>query len=186
VDVDPVESPHFAGEVTYQLSLLRRTRTLELHAEDLRVSRPRIEVQGRRIPARLVRRADRGTLEVHPAEPLPAGEASLQLSFRGKLRSDLRGLYDARSGERRYAFTQLEAADARRFFPCFDEPSFKARFQISVTTGHANTVLSNAPADKIEPLGGGRKRVHFRPTPPLSTYLLALAVGELEASEPTF
>ena len=60
----------------------------------------------------------------------------------------------------------------------------KARFRISVTTASTNTVLSNEPVAKIEPLEGGRKTVHFEPTPPLSTYLVALAVGELEASEP--
>ena len=60
----------------------------------------------------------------------------------------------------------------------------KARFRLSVTTATQNTVLSNHPVEKLEPLGRGRKTVHFRRTPPLSTYLLALAVGELAASEP--
>ncbi|MCP5065155.1 MAG: M1 family peptidase [bacterium] len=185
VEVDPSQSDGFQGEVVHRLELARRTRGIELHADDLRLSRVRVEVDGRKVAASLVRCPERETVKIQLAESVPAGEATLSLSFRGKLRSDLRGLYAARAEERRYAFTQLEAADARRFFPCFDEPSFKARFRISVTTGAGNTVLSNGPAEKTVPLDNGRKTVHFERTPPLSTYLLALAVGDLEVSAPT-
>jgi puromycin-sensitive aminopeptidase len=183
VEVDPARGGGFRGEVEHRLELDRPVSRIELHAADLRVSRARLVSGGR---------TRRGSLALHPeadlavvsfAEPVPAGEATLELRFAGQLRGDLRGLYGARSGERAYAFTQLEAADARRFFPCFDEPAMKARFALSVTTGSRHTVLSNQPVAKIEPLVGGRKRVHFERTPPLSTYLLALAVGELEASE---
>ena len=87
-------------------------------------------------------------------------------------------------GEREYAFTQLEATDARKFFPCFDEPIMKARFRISVTTGECNEVLSNAPISRCEEHGDGRKTIHFAETPPLSTYLVALAVGPLVSSKP--
>jgi puromycin-sensitive aminopeptidase len=184
VEVDPSRGPAFRGEVRQRLRLERPARSLELHAADLRVSRPRLTVGGRLRRGTLVAHPELERVEIAFAEPVPAGEAELELSFAGKLRGDLRGLYAARAGERAYALTQLEAADARRFFPCFDEPSFKARFQLSVTTASRNTVLSNEPVAKVEPLGGGRKRVHFEPTPPLSTYLLALAVGELEASDP--
>jgi len=184
VSLDPQSDAAFEGEVVHRLRLDKRRRSLELHADDLAVTAPVVEVAGRRLRGRLVKHPERETLEVQLSETLPPGEATLRLAFRGKLRGDLRGLYAAQSGERRYAFTQLEAPDARRFFPCFDEPAMKARFRLSVTTATHNTVLSNNPVEKIEPLGRGRKTVHFRRTPPLSTYLLALAVGELVASEP--
>jgi puromycin-sensitive aminopeptidase len=182
VEVDPALSGRFRGEVTHRLEIGARHRTIELHAADLAVSAAWIETGGRRLRGRVTLHPERQTAVVRFDGTVPPGEARLRLAFSGKLRGDLRGLYAARAGERRYAFTQLEAADARRFFPCFDEPAMKARFTLSVTTGHGNTVLSNTPVAKVEPLGGGRKTVHFRPTPPLSTYLLALAVGELEAS----
>ncbi len=185
VELDPRRSRAFRGEVRHRLQLDRARRSIELHADDLSVSRPRLEIEGRTLRGRIEAHPERETLELHFDESVPAGEATLHLAFRGRLRDDLRGLYFARSGERRYAFTQLEAADARRFFPCFDEPSFKARFRVSVTTATAHTVLSNSPVEKVEPLGEGRKKVHFERTPLLSTYLLALAVGELEASRPT-
>ena len=185
LDVDPARDDRFSGVVRHTLEIDRSTRTLELHAADLRVSKPRVTIGERTLRGRLERQPERETIQIQLDEPVPAGEATLELAFAGRLRSDLRGLYAARSGTRPYAFTQLEAADARRFFPCFDEPAFKARFALTVTTGSAHTVLSNQPAEKVEPLGGGRKRVSFSRTPPLSTYLLALAVGELEASEST-
>jgi len=116
-------------------------------------------------------------------KPVPAGAAVLRLGFAGRLRKDLCGLYGVSVEKRRYAFTQLEAADARKFFPCFDEPSMKARFSISVTTSTANKVVSNSAERRTERLTGGRKTVHFAQTPPLSTYLIALAVGDLEASK---
>jgi len=184
VEVDPQDGPAFTGQVSHRLQLDRRRRSIELHADDLAVTQASVVAAGRRVRGRIVSHPERETIEVRLAEALPPGEATLTLSFRGKLRSDLRGLYAASAGERKYAFTQLEAADARRFFPCFDEPALKARFRLSVTTASGNTVLSNNPVEKIEPLGRGRKTVHFRRTPPLSTYLLALAVGELAASEP--
>ena len=185
LEVDPSKSRSFRGEVALDLHLERRRRSIELHAAELRVSRARLETEGRTWRGRIELHPERETIEVHFDRPIPAGEATLRLAFAGKLRSDLRGLYAARSERRSYAFTQLEAADARRFFPCFDEPAMKARFRVSVATGAGNEVVSNSPVEKVEPLGGGRKRVRFMPTPPLSTYLLALAVGELEASPPT-
>ena len=185
VEVDPSETDAFRGEVRHELEISRSRPRLELHSDSLRVSGARLEVEGRTLRGRIEKRPERETIEIDFGRAVPAGRATLHLAFRGRLRSDLRGLYAASAGKRKYAFTQLEAADARRFFPCFDEPSFKAEFALSVTTGRGNTVLSNSPVDKVEPLEGRRKRVHFERTPKLSTYLLALGVGELVASPPT-
>jgi puromycin-sensitive aminopeptidase len=185
LELDPARGRAFKGEVALDLHLERRRRSVELHAAELRVSRARLETEQGTLRGTVEPHTERETIEVRFDRPIPTGDATLRLAFAGRLRSDLRGLYAASSDDRQYAFTQLEAADARRFFPCFDEPAMKARFRISVTTTTGNTVLSNSPVAKVEPLGGGRKRVHFERTPPLSTYLLALAVGELEASQPT-
>ncbi len=185
VEVDPARDDRFEGEVRHTLQLARRRSRISLHAADLRLSRARVIVGDRTLRGRIVPRPEREAIDVELPESVPAGEVTLEIAFRGRLRGDLRGLYAAKDGNRPYAFTQLEAADARRFFPCFDEPSMKARFQISVTTARKHTVLSNQPVAKVEPISGRRKIVHFERTPPLSTYLLALAVGELEASKPT-
>src|SRR5581483_7966592 len=153
-----------------------------LHAADLRITRAAAEAGGAAIGARAtLLRADEA-VRLRFARPLPAGEAVLALEFAGTLNQHLRGLYAASAGGRRYAFTQCEAADARRILPCFDEPSFKARFRVSVTARAGDTVLSNSPIEREEPGPEGTRTVRFAPTPPLSTYLLALAVGPLEAS----
>jgi puromycin-sensitive aminopeptidase len=184
VEVDPSRSDAFRGEVGIALTLARRSRAIRLHARDLRVSHPRVEWKGGSLRGRIVALPDVEMIEVVFEEPVPPGEATLKLRFSGRLRRDLCGLYGASVGRRRYAFTQLEATDARKFFPCFDEPAMKARFRLRVTTGAANAVVSNAPVARTRRHGDRRKTVEFAETPPLSTYLVALAVGELERSRP--
>ncbi len=156
-----------------------------LHAAELRIERATWSpgsAAGRAMRGRLTRQRDRETVEVRLPAPTPAGTGTLGLRFSGALHKGLLGLNGVRSDGRSYAFTQLEAADARRFFPCFDEPTFKARFTFRVTTDGANAIVSNAPAvyERVHP--DGSKTVEFAPTPPLSTYLCALAVGPLEVS----
>ncbi len=183
VEVDPQRSHAFRGEVAHEVELDASRRRIRLHAVDLRLSKPRIEIAGRLRAGRVKKLSTAGMIAVEFDPPVPAGAAVLHLGFAGRLRKDLSGLYGVSVGKRRYAFTQLEAADARKFFPCFDEPALKARFSISVTTSTSNKVLSNAPVIRTERHGEGRKTVHFAETPLLSTYLIALAVGDLEASK---
>jgi puromycin-sensitive aminopeptidase len=184
VEVDPSRGDGFQGTVTHALELDRSRRVILLHAKDLRVTRPEARFAERRLRGRVTFVPDVEMIEVSFPEPLPAGPVTLELVFAGKLRKDLCGLYGARAGKQPYAFTQLEATDARKFFPCFDEPSFKARFRLAVTTGAKNAVISNAPVARTKKLPRSRKRVEFQRTPPLSSYLVALAVGELERSRP--
>ncbi len=184
LELDPTRSRRYRGRVRVALRLSRATRVIELHAVDLALRGARVEQAGALVRARIEPVPEHESVRVLPARPLRAGEAVLELRFSGRLRDDLRGLYLARSGKRRYAFTQLEAADARRFFPCFDEPAFKAQLELEVTTAARLAVVSNSKPLEQTPAGRGRKRVRFAPTPLLSTYLLALAVGELQASAP--
>jgi puromycin-sensitive aminopeptidase len=182
LDVDPVRGPRYAGEVAIRVQLDRPRSRIELHAAELELGKVRVEgAEGARA-ARVKLDAAKQTATLELDRPVGPGEATLRIPFAGRLREDLRGLYAAVSGERPYAFTQLEAADARRFFPCFDEPAMKARFTLEVETRASLATLSNAPIARTAKLPGGRKRVRFAETPRLSTYLVALAVGELERS----
>ncbi len=194
----------FRGEVVIELDLKRQRQTIELHAADITIDhaeiaprdakakppQPKVHVPGAKpvgppinqMAVAIVPHGARETVEVKFLRPVGPGKYALSLAYHGNLQERLRGLYMARVGDERYAFTQLEAADARRFFPCFDEPDMKARFTFSVTARAGLTVISNNPLERSTHNTNGTTTFHFKTTPPLSTYLCALAVGELEGS----
>jgi puromycin-sensitive aminopeptidase len=180
-ELDP-SRPGFRGEARYALQLDRATRTLELHAADLSISRALARSDGRALKARVELLPDEERLRLHFERPLAAGAVRLELAFRGKVRRDLRGLYRSVDRENPWLATQLCPTDARRFFPAFDEPAIKLRYRIAATVPSDQTVLSNSPVEFEEEAGRGKKTVHFAPTPPLSAYLIALLVGPFESS----
>jgi puromycin-sensitive aminopeptidase len=182
LDVDPVRGPDYTGEATIRLQLEKPRRQIVLHAAELRIVRARVESSEGSAAAQVTLDATRQTATFALPRPVGPGDVTLRISFAGRLRNDLRGLYAASADGQAYAFSQLEAAEARRFFPCFDEPSMKARFTLRVETRAELAVLSNSPIVRTEKLADNRKRVHFAETPRLSTYLIALAVGALERS----
>ena len=179
--VDPARKA-FRGEVEISLEVEAGTRSIELHAVDLELGAASArDSEGELRVVRIRPNPKRETATLVLERPLAGTRASLRIAWKGALRADLRGLYLARSGKRRYAATQLEAADARRFFPCFDEPDKKARFALRVTTPTRNQVVSNGAVAGVS-ARGRNKTVRFAETPKLSTYLIALVVGELESS----
>ncbi len=180
-ELDP-RKPAFRGEARYALQLDRATRTLELHAADLAITRATARSDGRVAKARIELRPRDERVCLHFERPLAAGAVRLELAFRGRVRRDLRGLYRSTDRENPWLATQLCPTDARRFFPAFDEPALKLRYRIAATVPADQTVLSNAPVEFEEDAGRGRKTVHFAPTPPLSAYLIALLVGPFESS----
>ncbi len=111
---------------------------------------------------------------------MPPGEHTLEISWVGGIRESLRGLYRSLRGEERYAATQFEAADARRAFPCFDEPEFKAHFSVELIHPAGNAAIANMPITSQEPVDERRTRTVFRETPKISTYLVAFTVGPYE------
>ncbi|MGH7803922.1 MAG: M1 family metallopeptidase, partial [Candidatus Binatia bacterium] len=173
----------FRGELSLTVRLERPLRTIELHAADLEIDEVAVRIWGDRYPGKAKLRPDDEVVELSFARELPSGRVTLVIRYHGELGEQLRGFYKASADGRRYAFTQFEAADARRMLPCFDEPCFKARFRLSVTAAADLAVVSNSPVEREDSAGNGRRTVHFELTPPLSTYLLALAVGPLEASQ---
>jgi aminopeptidase N len=115
---------------------------------------------------------------------LAIGPHKLAIAFTGRINRFGRGLfsvdYPTAHGQKRMIATELEPADARRVFPCWDEPAFKASFEPSVTVAQNALAVSNMPIAREEPAGGGLKRVSFGATPRMSTYLFVLVAGDLE------
>ncbi|HET8940100.1 MAG TPA: M1 family metallopeptidase [Polyangiales bacterium] len=184
IDVDPRESDRYTGRLELDATLDSEQSELELHASELTLHSAKVWTRSEQA-AEISMHPERETASLRVDKPLPKGKLTIEIEFAGSLRTDLRGLYAASSNDRKYAFTQLQAADARRFFPCLDEPDQKATFQLSVHTGAANTVISNNPIEQTETHADGSVTHHFSATPPLSSYLVALAVGDLICSEET-
>src|SRR6266568_2585846 len=170
----------FAGDVAIELSLSEPSQELVLHGVELDVSRALCRSTGRALDSSRVEASQVSeTLVLSFPEPIAAGPATLELAWRGKMCNGLRGLYHAGP----VAVTQFEAADARRVFPCFDEPAFKAVWSVSVDVPEGALALGNGQvvAERVE---GGRRRVEFAETPPLSSYLVAFCAGALGATAP--
>ena len=118
------------------------------------------------------------------AETVPAGTAELSIEFTGELNDKLRGFYrssytDVDGNQRWMATTQFEATDARRAFPCWDEPAVKAAFDITLVVPQELEAISNTEPVSITNTDDGKKVVHYAETPVMSTYLLAFIVGDL-------
>ena len=157
---------------------------LELHAVSLQTADGKVR-EGR---VNLDGENEQATLSF--AEPVPVGRADLQIQFSGILNDKLHGFYrstykGADGQDKPLASTQFESTDARRAFPCWDEPAFKAVFQVTLVVDQKLTAISNARVVSETALPGtNKKAVLFADTIKMSTYLVAFIVGEFEATEP--
>ncbi len=114
---------------------------------------------------------------------LSAGKATLQIQYSGILNDKLRGFYLSKTTRRNYAVTQFEATDARRAFPCFDEPAFKATYDISLVVDSGDTAISNTAIESDTPGPAAVKHtLKFATTPKMSTYLVAFLVGDFQCT----
>jgi len=113
-------------------------------------------------------------------QTIPPGKASLRIAFDGVLQSQLRGLYLSKTPKRKYAVTQFEPTDARRAFPSFDEPAMKSTFDITLVVDDGDTAISNGAIAADTPAGAGKHAIRFRTTQRMSTYLVAMLVGDFQ------
>ncbi|WNG21261.1 M1 family aminopeptidase [Cystobacter fuscus] len=171
-----LEARAFTGVQTIELELERPTDEIILHAIALKIGEVLFRTSdGRICVCNDVRVAPESeTVVLRFPEQLPAGAGALDVAWTGRFTEGLRGLYMAG----KVAATQFEAADARRLFPCFDEPAFKARWALTVQVPVGLTALSNGRLEREESDGHVRK-LYFQETEVLSSYLVALVVGPL-------
>ncbi len=179
----------FEGEVTITLDVVDPTSTIVLHAKDLDVSLGSLSQRGENVGAELTVEPATERIVVRSKGALETGPAELILRFGAEVSRGLLGYYrstfvDENGIERVLAATQFEAPHARRAFPCFDEPEFKAVFAVTLVVAEGLLAISNGPEIGRESLGDGRVRVQFGETIPMSTYLVAWVVGPLELTDP--
>ena len=163
------------GEETITLRLPHPARSLTLHAVDLEIA------TGDGIE-RVSYDSESQTATLELAAQLPAGEHRVRIHWTGGVAEKLRGLYRSTRPGERYAATQFEAADARRAFPCFDEPEFKARFTVTLVHASGLAAIANAPIRESRQLPDGRTETAFAATPVISPYLVAFTVGPYEST----
>jgi puromycin-sensitive aminopeptidase len=182
-------SASFTGTETVTVTVREPTAEIVLNAAELAVTEATITGgAGERSRGEVTLDEPTERCRISFPTRLAPGTWALRLAFRGTLNDKLRGFYrstykDPSGATRVLAATQFEATDARRAFPCWDEPAFKAVFSCSLAIDPALTAVSNTPVVS-ERMEHGRKVVQFADTIRMSTYLVAFVVGELEATDP--
>lgn len=174
------ERETFSGVAIIEIELTEPASKIWMHGRGLNVMSIYAEHGHARIDATWQQKTSDGVAQVELPEPLPAGRSTLHIQYAAQFDPSLQGLYLVRSDGEIYAFTQFESISARSAFPCFDEPRFKTRFEITLTVPDDQIVASNTPVDRAVRLPDGLQRVAFLPTAPLSTYLVAWVVGPFD------
>jgi puromycin-sensitive aminopeptidase len=185
-----LEDASFGGRVEIDLDLTEPSSEMTLNAIELDIIDASVTAGSRTLAATDI--ALDSTYETATFRfdgVVPSGPITVVINFTGILNDQLHGFYrstytDDGGHEHLIATTQFEASDARRAFPCFDEPSLKATFQVSLTIPSELAAYSNSRETSAEDHGDGRRTIAFAPTMKMSTYLVAFVVGPFEATEP--
>ncbi len=180
----------FSGRVEIDVDVLETVSSFALNAIELELSAATVTGQGTSLESSeptLNEEFETATFDFE--SDLPLGPATVEISFTGILNDQLHGFYrstytDDAGTEHVLATTQFEATDARRAFPCWDEPAFKATYQVNLTIPSHLAAYSNSSVASETDLGNGQRTVSFSKTMKMSTYLVAFIVGPFEASEP--
>jgi aminopeptidase N len=171
----------FSGSELVDIDVKEPTERLMLNAVELTIESAAVDGEA---AAAITSHAEAETVTFDFPHPIAVGHHQLRVAFAGRINRFARGLYHAdypdAGGRKRIIASHLEPADARRIFPGWDEPAFKASITLAVTVPKASMAVSNMPEASEKPAGDDRKRVVFRATPRMSTYLFVLAVGDLE------
>jgi alanyl aminopeptidase len=179
--IDPAKEK-FEGRIEIEISLKEETDTVWLNAKelDVRAASARRAGGGETVPgAAAVAGSDYVGLTFH--RNLSSGPWTLILEYSGRVESkDTEGVFRQKDGADWYAFSHFEAIYARRAFPCFDEPSFKTPWQLTIHAPKGAIAVSNTPVTAERSDGDGARTFVFAPTKPLPSYLVAFGVGPFD------
>jgi aminopeptidase N len=178
-----VERASFSGRVEIEIELKEAKREIVLHALKLQITSAKID--GAAVTAKADDAAQRLTLS---GKEVGEGKHKVEIEYSGKIDERPQGLFFARyqlpDGTWQKALvTQMEPTDARRMFPCWDEPAYRSAFQLTAVVPAKHTALFNMPIERETPLPGERKEVVFGASPAMPSYLVAFASAELDSIE---
>ncbi len=177
--VDPDETT-FRGAVDIGIRLSAPTDLLWLNATELKVEKATASAGGSPVAVRVVPGGD-DFLGFAFEKPVAAGELTLHVEYTGSIaETSTQGVFRQKDGDAWYVYTQLESTDGRRAFPCFDEPSYKSPWELTLTIPAGVSALSNTPIVSDSPAPGGGRVVRFAKTEPLPAYLVAFGVGPFD------
>lgn len=176
----------FTGVESIDVAIKQPVRTITLNSAEIAFQSVSVTEGGEQQTATISLDKQKEQASFTFAHELPAGEATLAIHYTGILNNELRGFYLSKTARRNYAVTQFESTDARRAFPSFDEPAFKASFDVSLVVDAGDTAISNGPIIKDTPGPGADKHtLTFLTTPKMSTYLVAFLVGDFQCTAGT-
>ena len=179
-----LEKATFEGDETITVRVLKPTSEITLNSADIDFHEISITSGGATQKAKATAEKDKEMVVLAVEKPLAAGPATIHITYTGILNSEMRGLYLGKDDQgRKYAASQFEATDARRAFPSFDEPDYKATFDITAVADKGQVAISNYKVESDTPGPGDKHTVTFATTAKMSSYLAALVVGNFEYVE---
>jgi alanyl aminopeptidase len=171
----------FGGSVDIAVSFDRRRDVVWMHAQGITAKSAVVRPDGGEPIAAELTPADKGGVAaLKLARPVEPGRATLHLEFEAKWGASNNGLFKVERGGKAYAISQLESIFAREVFPCFDEPAYKTKFDVTLSVPKGEKAVFNTRAIEQADAPGGLTRVTFATTEPLPTYLLAIGAGPYE------
>lgn len=181
IDIDArLDSDDVKGTVDILFDIKESKDFIELHALRMNISEAALKADSKTLNGKVSLDEDREIVHIEFPEKIPTGNATLHLAFEHPVSKGLEGLYLAQDGPERCLCTQCEATAAREIFPCLDEPVFKAQFAWKVTTSPDLTVIANGPLVSTEDSADGKSKTWtFQATKPMSSYLVALVIGNI-------
>ncbi len=173
----------FSGEEQIDVEMKEPSTRITLNSTEIEFQGATIKAGGKEQKATISSDKEKEQTTFTVAEPIPAGKATLSIHYTGMLNNELRGFYLSKTEKRNYAVTQFESTDARRAYPSFDEPAFKATYDVTMVVDKGDTVISNSLIKSDTPGPGDNKHtIAFDSTPKMSTYLVAFLVGDFQCT----
>jgi len=170
----------FTGKESIDVEVEQATDSITLNSAEIKFISVTASYGSKTATAKVTEDADKQQATFHFSEQIPAGKVKLAVRYTGILNNELRGFYLSKTAKRNYAVTQFESTDARRAFPSFDEPAFKATFDVTLIVDKGDNAISNTNIVKDVPEAAGKHAISFATTPRMSTYLVVFLVGDFQ------